>query len=105
MGTGDREVARLLEMSPNTERAYRKALATAGLLGGEGFTPGFVARGFVDCAARPFVTCARFPFAPFAPAFAPLAADFAAGAGAEYGVEAATAFAPNTAMTALLPVS
>jgi len=34
MGTGDREVARLLGMSPNTERQYRRALATAGLLAG-----------------------------------------------------------------------
>ena len=34
MGTGAREAARLLEMSPNTERAYRTALATAGLLDG-----------------------------------------------------------------------
>ena len=32
MGTGDREVARLLGMSPNTERAYRLALEAAGLL-------------------------------------------------------------------------
>ncbi len=34
MGTGDREVARLLGMSPNTERAYRLALEAAGLLSG-----------------------------------------------------------------------
>lgn len=34
MGTGAREIARLLEMSPNTERAYRAALAKASLLDG-----------------------------------------------------------------------
>jgi len=34
MGTGGREVARLLAMSPNTERAYRLALDAAGLLKG-----------------------------------------------------------------------
>lgn len=34
MGTGAREVARLLAMSPNTERAYREGLAAAGLLEG-----------------------------------------------------------------------
>lgn len=34
MGTGDREVARLLSMSPNTERQYRRALSAAGLLEG-----------------------------------------------------------------------
>lgn len=34
MGTGDREVARLLGMSPNTERQYRRALLAAGLLAG-----------------------------------------------------------------------
>ncbi|MCC6337488.1 MAG: hypothetical protein IT380_26260, partial [Myxococcales bacterium] len=34
MGTGDREVARLVGMSPNTERQYRRALAEAGLLEG-----------------------------------------------------------------------
>lgn len=34
MGTGGREVARLLGMSPNTERAYRLALEAAGLLVG-----------------------------------------------------------------------
>lgn len=34
LGTGSREVARLLSMSPNTERAYRVALETAGLLQG-----------------------------------------------------------------------
>lgn len=34
MGVGDREVARLLGMGPNTERAYRKALAEAKLLDG-----------------------------------------------------------------------
>lgn len=34
MGTGDREVARLLSMSPNTERQYRRALLAAGLLEG-----------------------------------------------------------------------
>ena len=33
--TGAREVARLLAMSPNTERQYREALAAAGLLEGE----------------------------------------------------------------------
>ena len=35
IGTGAREVARLLGISPNTERAYRKALEAAGLLHGE----------------------------------------------------------------------
>lgn len=34
MGTGAREVAQLLRMSPNTERAYRKVLASARLLDG-----------------------------------------------------------------------
>jgi transposase len=34
MGSGGREVARLLGMSPNTERAYRIALEAAGLLAG-----------------------------------------------------------------------
>lgn len=34
MGTGAREVARLLRMGPNTERDYRSALAAAGLLDG-----------------------------------------------------------------------
>lgn len=34
MGTGARAVARLLEMSPNTERGYRTDLAAAGLLKG-----------------------------------------------------------------------
>lgn len=34
MGTGAREIARLLSMSPNTERAYREALATQNLLAG-----------------------------------------------------------------------
>ena len=34
MGTGAREVARLLAMSPNTERTYRTALAAEGLLDG-----------------------------------------------------------------------
>lgn len=34
MGTGAREVARLLKMGPNTEREYRSALAVAGLLEG-----------------------------------------------------------------------
>ncbi len=34
MGTGAREVARLLSMSPNTERAYREALAREELLAG-----------------------------------------------------------------------
>ncbi len=33
-GTGARETARLLKMSPNTEREYREALQTAGLLDG-----------------------------------------------------------------------
>lgn len=35
MGTGAREIARLLAMSPNTERHYRLALISAGLLAGE----------------------------------------------------------------------
>jgi transposase len=35
LGTGAREVARLLVMSPNTEREYREAFARAGLLEGE----------------------------------------------------------------------
>lgn len=34
MGTGAREVARMLDMSPNTEREYRRALKTEGLLAG-----------------------------------------------------------------------
>jgi transposase len=34
MGTGAREIARLLRMSPNTERHYRLALSAAGLLAG-----------------------------------------------------------------------
>lgn len=34
MGTGAREVARLLKMSPNTERHYREALRAAGMLAG-----------------------------------------------------------------------
>lgn len=34
MGTGSREVARLLRMGPNTERDYRAALKAAGLLDG-----------------------------------------------------------------------
>jgi transposase len=34
MGTGAREVARLLRMSPNTEREYREAFAAVGLLEG-----------------------------------------------------------------------
>ena len=34
LGTGAREVARLLGMSPNTEREYRRAFQTAGLLEG-----------------------------------------------------------------------
>ncbi len=34
MGTGSREVARLLRMGPNTERQYREAIAAEGLLGG-----------------------------------------------------------------------
>ena len=34
MGTGAREVARLLGMSPNTERSYREALKKAALLDG-----------------------------------------------------------------------
>jgi len=34
MGTGAREVARLLKMSPNTERAYREALERENLLEG-----------------------------------------------------------------------
>lgn len=33
-GTGARDVARLLSMSPNTERAYRRALLAAELLEG-----------------------------------------------------------------------
>ncbi len=35
MGTGSREVARLLGMGPNTERQYRQALMRAGLLAGD----------------------------------------------------------------------
>jgi hypothetical protein len=35
LGNGAREVARLLEMSPNTERDYRLALIDAGLLEGD----------------------------------------------------------------------
>ena len=35
LGTGSREVARLLQMSPNTERQYRHALEQVGLLAGE----------------------------------------------------------------------
>jgi len=35
MGTGAREVARLLKMSPNTEREYRRLLEAAGLLAGD----------------------------------------------------------------------
>lgn len=35
LGTGAREVARLLSMSPNTERRYREALEAASLLAGE----------------------------------------------------------------------
>src|SRR5262245_49497052 len=34
MGTGAREVARVLQMSPNTEREYRLALEAEGLLVG-----------------------------------------------------------------------
>ncbi|NVJ28576.1 hypothetical protein HUW62_46010 [Myxococcus sp. AM011] len=34
MGTGAREVARLLGMGPNTERAYRAALVAGGVLEG-----------------------------------------------------------------------
>ncbi len=34
MGTGARKVAQLLMMSPNTERAYRQALSSAGVLDG-----------------------------------------------------------------------
>lgn len=34
MGSGKREVARLLGMSPNTERQYREALEKVGLLEG-----------------------------------------------------------------------
>lgn len=34
MGTGEREVARILKMSPTTERAYRNALVDEGLLAG-----------------------------------------------------------------------
>ena len=34
LGTGAREVARLLQMSPNTERRYREALQSAELLDG-----------------------------------------------------------------------
>jgi transposase len=35
MGTGAREVARVLQVSPNTEREYRRALAAEGLLDGD----------------------------------------------------------------------
>lgn len=34
MGTGAREMARMLGMSPNTERDHREALETAGVLAG-----------------------------------------------------------------------
>lgn len=34
LGTGAREVARLLQMSPNTERSYRLGVEAAGLLQG-----------------------------------------------------------------------
>jgi DNA-binding IclR family transcriptional regulator len=34
LGTGYREIARLVRMSPNTERKYRRALVAAGLLEG-----------------------------------------------------------------------
>jgi hypothetical protein len=34
MGSGGREVARLLGMSPNTERTYRIVLEASGLLAG-----------------------------------------------------------------------
>ena len=34
MGTGSREVAKLLSLSPNTERRYRRALEAEGLLSG-----------------------------------------------------------------------
>lgn len=34
MGTGAREVARMLQISPNTEREYRLALEAEGLLAG-----------------------------------------------------------------------
>ena len=34
MGTGCREVARLLAISPNTERQYREILTAEGLLAG-----------------------------------------------------------------------
>ena len=35
LGTGAREVARMLGMSPNTERGYRETVADAGLLDGD----------------------------------------------------------------------
>ena len=35
MGAGAREVARMLRMSPNTERGYRRALEKEGLLDGD----------------------------------------------------------------------
>ena len=35
MGTGFRAVARMLRISPNTEREYRNSLAAAGLLVGD----------------------------------------------------------------------
>lgn len=35
MGTGYRAIARMLRISPNTEREYRRALKAAGLLAGE----------------------------------------------------------------------
>ena len=48
MGSGDREVARLLGMSPNTERQYRQALDATGLLAGTAeVTPGNYLHGWV----------------------------------------------------------
>ena len=35
MGTGFRAIARMVRISPNTEREYRKALEAAGLLAGD----------------------------------------------------------------------
>lgn len=53
LGTGAREVARLLRMGPNTERQYRLALAQAGLL--EGDATGLPAREALKAAILMYV--------------------------------------------------